>query len=121
LCTLIYWFIYSGLLSFTKCSYDDNGELIDAGIDLNIGGLSEYYFDVIYITWFVQLTTIFSDWFWMSFLLIPGFAFFKLWTLVIGPYLANVGKAEPVTEKERKRMEKAERHSQRTTRFVKGR
>ncbi len=41
MCTLIYWFTYSGLLSFTKCSYDESGELIDAGIDLSIGGLSE--------------------------------------------------------------------------------
>ncbi len=29
-----------------------------------------YYFDLIYISWFVQITTIFSDWIWLTYLLV---------------------------------------------------
>jgi hypothetical protein len=32
--------------------------------DLDAKGLIEYQFDIIYITAFVQLTSIISDWFW---------------------------------------------------------
>jgi hypothetical protein len=42
LCLGIYWFVIAGLSDMTKCSYDTNGELIDAGVDLAVGGLTEY-------------------------------------------------------------------------------
>ena len=63
---------------------------------------------------------------------VPIFALYKLWVLVIGPYLANVGKvrlssqgdlpyqAEPIDERTKKRLDKKERQAGRT-KFVKGR
>lgn len=53
-------------------SYDSTGGLIDAGQDLSQeGGLMSYYFDVIYVTWFVHLTSAFiSDKFWWCYLVV---------------------------------------------------
>jgi hypothetical protein len=107
-CCLCYFIGYSGISALTRCTYDEKGELIDGGADLSIGGLSEYYFDIIYISWFVQLATAFvSDWGWAVYLVvchyktacfscvnlfstqIPLFAFYKLWGAIIKPWLTR--------------------------------
>lgn len=47
-------------------------------------------FDVVYISWFILLATaLISDAFWWTYALIPAYAFFKLWTMVIAPYLRS--------------------------------
>ena len=50
-------------------AYDVNGELMDAGDDLTMGGTCEYLHDGIYLTAFVQILSPFlSDWLWLVFL-----------------------------------------------------
>eukprot|EP00761_Pharyngomonas_kirbyi_P000829 gb/GECH01000830.1/.p1 GENE.gb/GECH01000830.1/~~gb/GECH01000830.1/.p1 ORF type:complete len:179 (+),score=46.22 gb/GECH01000830.1/:1-537(+) len=69
----------------------DRGEIIDVE-DLNrVEGLTEYMFDILYISWFVQITTMFSEWFWVIYLVIPAFLLFKAWTGILGPLLSGFG------------------------------
>eukprot|EP00963_Diacronema_lutheri_P007365 scaffold649_cov347-Pavlova_lutheri.AAC.4 len=57
-----------------KPTYGPNGDLVDGGADLSLGGTLEYLHDVLYITVFVHAATIVSDWFWLAYLIIPGYA-----------------------------------------------
>eukprot|EP01114_Cavostelium_apophysatum_P024464 TRINITY_DN9580_c0_g1_i1.p1 TRINITY_DN9580_c0_g1~~TRINITY_DN9580_c0_g1_i1.p1 ORF type:complete len:181 (-),score=23.50 TRINITY_DN9580_c0_g1_i1:97-618(-) len=109
----IYWFTYAGLSSLAKVTYE-NGELADGGHDLGVG-LSEYYFDLIYITWFIQVATLYSEKFWWLFLVIPGYAVFKLWGSVIKPWIFDSSAQNPMPEDEktRKKREKAEKKAAR--------
>lgn len=54
----------------TEPTYGANGELLDGGSDLNMGGLCTYYHDLIYLAAIVQIGTIFSSRFWMAFLVV---------------------------------------------------
>jgi hypothetical protein len=42
------------------------------------GTLLEYVFDIIYIQWFIQITTLIHSYFWFFYLVIPIFLFYKL-------------------------------------------
>lgn len=77
-----------------------------------------YYQDILLVTWFVHATTIFSDWFWLVFLVIPGYLFYQYGGFVLsmlGTYLFGAGDVEgpPETAQERKRREKKERQANR--------
>lgn len=50
--------------------YGQNGELIDGGADLDLGGLCTYYHDLIYLAAFVQIASIFTSRAWWIFLLV---------------------------------------------------
>uniref|UniRef100_A0A9I9EFF7 Uncharacterized protein n=1 Tax=Cucumis melo TaxID=3656 RepID=A0A9I9EFF7_CUCME len=41
-------------------TYGDDGELLDGGFDMSTGGICSYMHDVIYITSFVQISSILS-------------------------------------------------------------
>ncbi|EPB90609.1 hypothetical protein HMPREF1544_02519 [Mucor circinelloides 1006PhL] len=70
---------YRILVSSGTPSYTADGNLISSGDDLNAEGLTAYMFDIIYVTWFVHITTAFiSNKFWMAYLVIPGYAAYKL-------------------------------------------
>jgi len=66
------------------------------------GGAGEYFFDLIYLTWFVQITILYSSWFWSTYLLVVGFVIFKFWT-TIQPFLASQGKEEDPKGKKSKK------------------
>ncbi|KAI8344542.1 hypothetical protein BC941DRAFT_408895 [Chlamydoabsidia padenii] len=69
---------YSILKSSGTPSYTADGTLRSSGDDLNAEGLTAYMFDIIYITWFVDITTAFiSSKFWYTYLVIPGYALYK--------------------------------------------
>jgi len=104
------WFCYTSILAMAKCSFDSNGELTYGGSDLAMSGLCEYYFDITYINWFVLIGTLYSNWFWFAWLLIPSFAFYKLWDLVLKPFIFAPPQTNIVEdEATRKKREKAER------------
>jgi hypothetical protein len=42
------------------------------------GSLLEYIFDIIYIQWFIQITTLIHRYFWFFYLVIPIFIIYKL-------------------------------------------
>mmetsp|Transcript_5651 Transcript_5651/g.9761 ORF Transcript_5651/g.9761 Transcript_5651/m.9761 type:complete len:176 (+) Transcript_5651:92-619(+) len=109
-----YYVCYKSLASSAEAEYDDEGKLIDGGTDLaTVQGLSEYAFDVIYVGIFVQLGAILTDWFWLVWLIIPGFAFFKLWTLVLWPFFFAPRPEEPEEdEKKKRKRERQERRAQ---------
>ncbi|MCO5570864.1 hypothetical protein L7F22_024593 [Adiantum nelumboides] len=67
-----YKITYDQLAKMAKASYDESGELIDGGFDMS-GGLVSYLHDVLYITVFVQLSSILSDKFWLVYLVVRLF------------------------------------------------
>ncbi|KAI5066935.1 hypothetical protein GOP47_0017463 [Adiantum capillus-veneris] len=113
--------MYDQLAKMAKASYDESGELIDGGFDMSGGGLASYLHDVLYITMFVQLSSILSDKFWFVYLVIPAFAFYKLWQLVLYPYIFQSSSEDDTEDaKARKKREKMEKKAGRT-KFVKTR
>ena len=110
---------YLQLASMAKPAYADDGELLDGGFDMSTGGICGYLHDVIYITAFVQLTSIISEKFWYIYLVIPGFAAYKLFDVFKG-FLPNGSQEGEEDEKTRKKREKMERRASRG-KFVKTR
>jgi hypothetical protein len=110
-----YKLVYDQLAAMAKPSYDTiTGELTDGGFDMSTGGLCSYLHDILYITAFVQIASILSDKFWFAYLVIPIFAFYKLWELLLYPFFFQRAKDDvPMDEKERKKMEKMERKANR--------
>ncbi|PPQ77720.1 hypothetical protein CVT25_011155 [Psilocybe cyanescens] len=98
------------------------GTLISSGEDLSQPGVTEWCFDILYITWACQMGSgAFGEWFWWLYMIIPLYAVFKLWTSVISPLVLGRGSAGPADstsdkepvgskrqEKLRKRQEKGD-------------
>ncbi|KAI5675682.1 hypothetical protein M9H77_06632 [Catharanthus roseus] len=120
LTSFAYFLPYQQLHAMSKPAYGGDGELIDGGFDMSTGGICGYLHDVIYITCFVQLSSILSEKFWYIYLLIPAFAAYKIFGLVKG-FLPQ-GGSEGVEEddKTRKKREKLEKKASRG-KFVKTR
>lgn len=77
-CTAIFFGFLMNALQVTAAdpAYDSNGELIDGGDDLTMGGTCEYFHDGIYLAAFVQILSPFlSDWLWLVFLVVSWPAF----------------------------------------------
>ncbi|CAA2998793.1 transmembrane 208 homolog [Olea europaea subsp. europaea] len=113
LTSLAYVIPYKQLSAMAKPSYGDDGELLDGGFDMSTGGICGYLHDIIYITCFVQVTSIISEKFWYIYLVIPGFAAYQLWGLVKG-FLPQGSEGVDEDEKTRKKREKMERKASRT-------
>ncbi|XVE71710.1 hypothetical protein DITRI_Ditri10aG0173700 [Diplodiscus trichospermus] len=105
--------------NMAKPSYADDGELLDGGFDMSTGGICGYLHDIIYITSFVQLTSIISDKFWYTYLVIPAFGAYKSFGFIRG-FLSQGSEGEVEDEKSRKKREKMEKKASRT-KFVKTR
>ncbi|KAK0498411.1 hypothetical protein EDD18DRAFT_1157597 [Armillaria luteobubalina] len=96
------------------------GTLMSYGEDLGQPGVTEWCFDVVYITWACQIGSgAFGEWFWWLYMVIPLYAIFKLWTSALSPLLlgrAAAAGANDVPEKEpatSKRQEKLKKRSER--------
>lgn len=110
----IYKLVYDQLASMAKPVVDETtGEIVDGGFDMSTGGLCSYMHDLLYITSFLQVASILSDKFWWLYLVIPGFAVYKAWPFVYENFLKPAPPEGPVDERERKRLEKAERKANR--------
>ncbi|SPO47977.1 uncharacterized protein PSANT_05665 [Moesziomyces antarcticus] len=57
------------------------------GNDLQQSGLTQYMFDIIYVTWFVQLASLLWSKFWYLYLIIPGYAGYVIYQKILLPYL----------------------------------
>jgi len=80
---------------------DGSGTLLNPGSDLNQSGITEWCFDILYLTWICQVgSAIFGKWFWLLYLAIPGFASYKLWTSALGPLLFSRGAKEDASKTE---------------------
>ncbi|KAF9222031.1 DUF788-domain-containing protein [Gyrodon lividus] len=98
------------------------GALLSSGEDLSQPGVTEWCFDILYVTWACQVGSgLFGEWFWYLYLVIPLYAVFKIWSYFVGPMLgrssdnsSSTGTSEKETlskrqEKLRKRSERSER------------
>ncbi|KAF7331811.1 DUF788-domain-containing protein [Mycena kentingensis (nom. inval.)] len=75
------------------------GALISYGEDLSQPGVTEWCFDVLYITWTCQIGSgAFGDWFWWIYMIIPLYAVYKLWTSAISPLILGRGPSAPAEE-----------------------
>ncbi|KAJ3012674.1 hypothetical protein HKX48_006162 [Thoreauomyces humboldtii] len=105
----LFLFLYRALSASAKITYAANGTVEDAGEDLGGEGLVAYMFDVIYVGWFVLLTTAFiSNKFWWTYIIIPIFAAYTLYKKV-APMLGRGGSAmpqQPANGKQQKRATK---------------
>ncbi|KIM45843.1 hypothetical protein M413DRAFT_440895 [Hebeloma cylindrosporum] len=75
------------------------GTLISYGEDLSQPGVTEWCFDILYITWACQIGSgAFGEWFWWLYMIIPLYAVFKLWTSVISPMVLGRGSPAPADD-----------------------
>ncbi|KAH7100624.1 DUF788-domain-containing protein [Auriculariales sp. MPI-PUGE-AT-0066] len=100
-------FLTRFLVSAGSPKRDIRGELVSSGDDLHAGGLTEYATDVVYLTWLcLVLSALFGERAWYIYLLIPGFAVYKLWGFaapmlgLAGIRLPSFGGQEPQQEAE---------------------
>lgn len=77
------------------------GALLAPGEDLSQGGVTEWCFDVVYITWFCQVgSALVGEFVWWLYLSIPLYAAYKAWKTLISPMLgsrslSNLGPTSP--------------------------
>ncbi|ORZ18239.1 hypothetical protein BCR41DRAFT_370053 [Lobosporangium transversale] len=88
-------FLYTQINAMGRPRYNSRGELADAGQDLSQEGLVQYAFDIIYVTWFVHVTSAFWSKMWWFYLSIPAYAGWKAWQLAVKPMLARSGMGVP--------------------------
>ncbi|KAI1330457.1 hypothetical protein F5Y16DRAFT_363231 [Xylariaceae sp. FL0255] len=66
------------LESTGRPKYDSNNALKTAGEDLAAPGLTEYMFDVIWVTWAsVVMVILFGNWGWILWTVVPAYGAFK--------------------------------------------
>ncbi|KAF8609336.1 DUF788-domain-containing protein [Ceratobasidium sp. AG-I] len=77
----------------------NTGALISPGEDLAQSGITEWCWDIIYVTWGCAVGSgILGSWVWWLYLIIPSYAGFKIYTKFIGPMFFNKGGAAPASE-----------------------
>lgn len=114
LTSTIYLICYRGLAQAAEPTYSASGDIEDGGADLNLGGLTGYYHDLIYLSVFVQLASLLSSYFWLTYLLVPGYGSYLLWKHVLEPFIFTPHEDEvQETAAMAKRREKAERRQKR--------
>ncbi|KAF8803848.1 DUF788-domain-containing protein [Phlegmacium glaucopus] len=115
-------FLYKYLVKIGTARRDPTtGTLISYGEDLSQQGVTEWCFDILYVTWACQIGSgAFGEWFWWLYMIIPLYAIFKLWITVISPMILGMREtATPTgvpTEKEpsgSKRQEKLRKRHER--------
>ncbi|KAF9008726.1 hypothetical protein BDQ17DRAFT_1274847 [Cyathus striatus] len=96
------------------------GTLISYGEDLSQPGVTEWCFDILYVTWACQIGSgAFGDWFWWLYMVIPLYAVFKLWISILSPMILGRGSNPVVMDKDTetqnvsKRQEKLRKRSER--------
>ncbi|KAH9978014.1 DUF788-domain-containing protein [Lactifluus volemus] len=110
-------FLYQYLKKTGTPKRDPTGNLVSPGDDLNHPGMTEWIFDILYISWFAQVgSAILGEWFWWIYLAIPIFVIYKLWN-TLSPMLfgrsSSVAEGEPMQEGLSKRQEKMKKRSER--------
>ncbi|XP_077983417.1 transmembrane protein 208-like [Glandiceps talaboti] len=105
LAVLIYFSCLSFMTKMARATFNTNGSLVDGGMDLNSeSGTAEHIKDVILVTVLVQILSIFSNYFWLCWLIVPGAAFYYLWTNLLAPWI--FAPAPEIDEKKQKKMER---------------
>ncbi|CAG2053884.1 unnamed protein product [Timema podura] len=99
---------YQFMAYMAKPTYNDSGQILDSGVDLNMeGGIAEHVKDLIILTTGCQLLSLFSNYFWFLWLLAPIRGFWLLWSNILGPWFFQKQQAQPeVDEKKQRKMER---------------
>ncbi|KAF8680097.1 hypothetical protein RHS04_04331 [Rhizoctonia solani] len=75
------------------------GALISPGEDLHQSGITEWCWDIIYVTWGCAVgSSLLGNWVWWLYLVIPGYAGFKIYTKFVGPMFFNKSGTAPVED-----------------------
>jgi len=85
------------------------GVLLEAGADLNASYIAEFTIDVVILTAGIQGLSAISNWFWLLWLLAPGYIFYKFWTLLIWPWF-TAGSPDTSEGKEGKKQKQKQKH-----------
>eukprot|EP00667_Euglena_gracilis_P023863 EG_transcript_27135 len=81
-------FALQGLKAYAEPALDDQGR-VESCADLTaIEGMTSYLQDLLWVSWFVQATTMLSDWFWVFYAVIPAYGGYVGYTNVLAPVLA---------------------------------
>ena len=84
------YFMLSRAAAPVYAPLEKGGGLVSGGSDMSQSGVTEYTWDMLYTTIFVQLSTGFiSDLFWLIYLIPPSIGFYFLWTKVIYPWISK--------------------------------
>eukprot|EP00993_Chasmostoma_nieuportense_P004636 NODE_5294_length_673_cov_145.934066_g5131_i0.p1 GENE.NODE_5294_length_673_cov_145.934066_g5131_i0~~NODE_5294_length_673_cov_145.934066_g5131_i0.p1 ORF type:complete len:180 (-),score=30.55 NODE_5294_length_673_cov_145.934066_g5131_i0:82-621(-) len=108
-------FALKGLISYAAPQYDSDGRIDSCNDLLNIEGMTSYLQDVLWISWFVQLTTLLSKWFWLVYLVIPCYGLHLGYTSILRPLMlmrSASAMGPPEEQKLSKRQEKLEKRRQ---------
>jgi len=109
---LVYCMSYKFMSSMAVAKYTDAGVVVDGGIDLNMeSGMAENSKDLILLTSITQIMSLFSNYFWLLWLLAPGRAFWMLWVNILAPWF--FAEAPGNTEADEKKQKKQERRMKR--------
>ncbi|KAK6629218.1 hypothetical protein RUM43_003035 [Polyplax serrata] len=104
---------YQFMVYMSKAKYSDSGQLLDSGVDLNMqGGVAEHVKDLIILTAGCQVLSLYSNYFWLLWLLAPTRGLWLLWKNILHPYFLQQPQKNPeMDEKKQKKMErKMRRH-----------
>jgi len=75
------------------------GALLAPGEDLSQRGVTEWCFDIIYITWVCQIgSALIGEFVWWLYLSIPIYAAYKAWRTLVVPMLGSHSIPSPVPE-----------------------
>lgn len=86
--------------------YQFMAHMVGQGLDLNVkSGMGEHAKDILLVTAIIQTLSIISNYFWLLWLVVPGYAFYLLWVNILGPWFF----AEAPPEMDEKQMKKMER------------
>jgi len=76
------------LTEYAEPTFDQMGR-IESCPDLTaLEGIASYMQDILWISWFVHVGTMFSDWFWLVYCVIPCYAFYIAYDNMLKPLLA---------------------------------
>ncbi|EIW82534.1 DUF788-domain-containing protein [Coniophora puteana RWD-64-598 SS2] len=95
------------------------GTILSSGEDLGQPGVTEWCFDIIYVTWACEVGSgTLGEWFWWFYLVIPFYAFFKIWVKFIYPMFFRKSSTPDQTAADSdkplsKRQEKLQKRSER--------
>jgi SRP-independent targeting protein 2/TMEM208 len=79
------FFLQYQLEKIGRPKFDIKGSIVSAGSDLSQAGLTEWFHDVIYVTWAcVAVSIIFGNMAWYLYSVIPGYCAYKLYGMVAG-------------------------------------
>lgn len=101
----------------------NNSKLVRAGDDVSQEGLYEYMFDVLYVTWILDILMVLTgtNKIWWLYSIIPGYAGLKLFNVVL-PFIKGMkgNKDSKNSEKETQEPTKSKRQTKLESRKAKG-